>query len=30
MSERCVKKWERQAKPEIIAKQHLDLYKELL
>ena len=30
MSERCVKKWERQAQPEIIAKQHLDLYEELL
>ena len=30
MSERCVKKWERQANPEIIAKQHLDLYEELL
>jgi len=30
MSERCVKRWERQANPEIIAKQHLDLYEELL
>ncbi len=30
MSERCVKKWERQANPEVIAKQHLDLYEELL
>ena len=30
MSERCVKKWERQAHPEIIVKQHLDLYEELL
>ena len=30
MSERCVKKWERQAKPELITKQHLDLYEELL
>ena len=30
MSDRCVKKWERQANPEIIAKQHLDLYEELL
>ena len=30
MSERCVKRWERQAKPELITQQHLDLYEELL
>ena len=30
MSERCVKRWEQQARPELIAKQHLDLYEELL
>ena len=30
MSERCVKRWENQAAPELITKQHLDLYKELL
>ena len=31
MSERCVKKWERiNPIPEIIVKQHLDLYEELL
>ena len=30
MSKNCVKRWEKQAKPELIAKQHLDLYEELL
>jgi len=30
MSKNCVSRWERQAKPEIITQQHLDLYKELL
>ena len=30
MSKRCVKKWEAQATPEIIAQKHLDLYEELL
>ena len=30
MSKRCVRRWERQAKPELIAQQHLDLYEELL
>ena len=30
MSKNCVSRWERQAKPELITQQHLDLYKELL
>jgi hypothetical protein len=30
MSKKCVARWERQATPEIITKQHLDLYEELL
>ena len=29
MSKNCVSRWERQAKPEVITQQHLDLYKEL-
>ena len=30
MSKKCVARWKRQAAPEIIAQQHLDLYEELL
>ena len=30
MSKKCVARWKRQATPEIITKQHLDLYEELL
>ena len=30
MSRKCVARWKRQATPEIITKQHLDLYEELL
>ena len=30
MSRKCVARWKRQATPEIIAQQHLDLYEELL
>ena len=30
MSKNCVSRWERQATPELITQQHLDLYKELL
>ena len=29
MSANCIKRWERQATPELITKQHLDLYEEL-
>ena len=30
ISKKCVARWKRQATPEIITQQHLDLYEELL